>query len=78
MRAKIAVAGLSIAALLGAAACTTTDPYSSTPRRNNTGTGAVAGALGGALAAFLDHLDGYTLADLLPRPARFRELLGTS
>lgn len=36
------------------------------------------GALGGALAAFLDHLDGYTLADLLPRPARFRELLGTS
>ena len=34
------------------------------------------GALGGALGAFLIHLDGYTLADLLPRPARFRELLG--
>ncbi|HBY44562.1 OmpA family protein [Brevundimonas sp. 3P9-tot-E] len=55
MRAKIAVAGLSIAALLGAAACTTTDPYSSTPRRNNTGTGAVAGALGGALLGYLTN-----------------------
>lgn len=36
------------------------------------------GALGGALGAFLIHLDGYTLADLLPRPARFRELLGAA
>lgn len=36
------------------------------------------GALGGALGAFLTHLDGYTLADLLPRPARFRELLGAA
>ena len=36
MRAKIFVAGVSIAALLGAAACTTTDPYRSTPVRNNT------------------------------------------
>ncbi|MGN6691230.1 MAG: RrF2 family transcriptional regulator [Sphingopyxis sp.] len=34
-------------------------------------------ALSGALGAFLIHLDGYTLADLLPRPTRFRELLGT-
>ncbi|MGH6652792.1 MAG: RrF2 family transcriptional regulator [Sphingopyxis sp.] len=33
------------------------------------------GALGGALSAFLRHLDGFTLADLLPQPARFRALL---
>ncbi|MGH7020437.1 MAG: OmpA family protein, partial [Brevundimonas sp.] len=44
MRAKLIVASVSIAAMLGAAACTTTDPYSSTPNRNNTGTGAIAGA----------------------------------
>lgn len=55
MRAKILVAGVSIAALLGAAACTTTDPYSSTPRRNNTGTGVIAGALGGALLGYLTN-----------------------
>ena len=48
MRAKLLVASVSIAAMLGAAACTTTDPYSSTPNRNNTGTGAIAGALAGA------------------------------
>jgi outer membrane protein OmpA-like peptidoglycan-associated protein len=55
MRAKIAVAGVSVAALLGAAACTTTDPYSSTPRRNNTGTGVLAGAVGGALLGYLTN-----------------------
>ena len=55
MRAKLLVAGVSIAALLGAAACTTTDPYSSTPRRNNTGTGVIAGALGGALLGYLTN-----------------------
>lgn len=55
MRAKIIVAGVSIAALLGAAACTTTDPYSSAPRRNNTGTGAIAGAVGGALLGYLTN-----------------------
>lgn len=55
MRAKLIVAGVSIAALLGAAACTTTDPYSSTPRRNNTGTGVIAGALGGALLGYLTN-----------------------
>lgn len=32
MSAKLAVVGVSIAALLGAAACTTTDPYSSRER----------------------------------------------
>lgn len=36
------------------------------------------GALAGALAAFTAHLDGYTLADLLPQPARFRALLGAA
>lgn len=55
MRAKLAVVGVSIAALLGAAACTTTDPYSSAPRRNNTGTGAIAGAVGGALLGYLTN-----------------------
>ncbi|WP_420471201.1 OmpA family protein [Brevundimonas sp. FT23042] len=55
MRAKLLVAGVSIAALLGAAACTTTDPYSSTPRRNNTGTGVIAGAVGGALLGYLTN-----------------------
>jgi Rrf2 family nitric oxide-sensitive transcriptional repressor len=34
------------------------------------------GALGGALAAFLSHLDGFTLTDLVPQPERFRALLG--
>ncbi len=53
MRAKLVIAGVSVAALLGA--CTTTDPYSSTPRRNNTGTGAIAGALGGALLGYLTN-----------------------
>jgi len=55
MRAKLIVASASIAAMLGAAACTTTDPYSSTPGRNNTATGAVAGALGGALLGYLTN-----------------------
>lgn len=55
MRAKLIVASVSIAAMLGAAACTTTDPYSSTPGRNNTATGAVAGALGGALLGYLTN-----------------------
>ena len=55
MRAKIIVAGVSIAALLGAAACTTTDPYRSAPQRNNTGTGALAGAVGGALLGYLTN-----------------------
>jgi outer membrane protein OmpA-like peptidoglycan-associated protein len=53
MYIKLLVTGVSIAALLGA--CTTTDPYSSTPRRNNTGTGVIAGALGGALLGYLTN-----------------------
>ena len=53
MRAKLILTGVSIVALLGA--CTTTDPYSSTPRRNNTGTGVIAGALGGALLGYLTN-----------------------
>lgn len=53
MHAKLILTGVSIAALLGA--CTTTDPYSSTPRRNNTGTGVIAGAVGGALLGYLTN-----------------------
>ena len=53
MRTKLILTGVSIIALLGA--CTTTDPYSSTPRRNNTGTGVIAGALGGALLGYLTN-----------------------
>jgi len=55
MRANFLVAGLGVAAMLGASACTTTDPYSSTPRRNNTGTGVLAGALGGAVLGYLTN-----------------------
>ena len=53
MHAKLIVTGVSVIALLGA--CTTTDPYSSTPRRNNTGTGAIAGAIGGAVLGYLTN-----------------------
>ncbi len=53
MHAKLLLTGISVVALLGA--CTTTDPYSSTPRRNNTGTGAIAGAVGGALLGYLTN-----------------------
>lgn len=53
MATKLILAGVGVAALLGA--CTTTDPYSSTPRRNNTGTGVIAGALGGALLGYLTN-----------------------
>ena len=45
MNIKI-IAGVSALAL-GAAACTTTDPYRSSPPRNNTATGAIAGAAAG-------------------------------
>ena len=55
MRSKLLLTGAGIAILLGGVACTTTDPYSSTPRRNNTGTGVIAGALGGALLGYLTN-----------------------
>ncbi len=55
MRSKLLLTGASVAILLGGAACTTTDPYSSAPRRNNTGTGVIAGALGGALLGYLTN-----------------------
>ena len=55
MRSKLLLTGTAIAILLGGVACTTTDPYSSTPRRNNTGTGVIAGALGGALLGYLTN-----------------------
>ncbi|MDX5330079.1 MAG: OmpA family protein [Pseudomonadota bacterium] len=46
------------ASLLGAfalTACTTTDPYTGQTVRNNTGTGAIAGALGGAALGYLTN-----------------------
>lgn len=55
MRTSLIVTGLGVAAMLGASACTTTDPYSSTPTRNNTGTGVIAGALGGAVLGYLTN-----------------------
>ncbi|WP_332639505.1 OmpA family protein [Brevundimonas sp.] len=55
MRSKLLLTGVSVAILLGGAACTTTDPYSSTPRRNNTGTGVLAGAAAGALLGYLTN-----------------------
>ena len=55
MHTNIIVAGVGVLAMLGATACTTTDPYSSQPRRNNTGTGALAGALGGAVLGYLTN-----------------------
>lgn len=55
MRSKLLLTGASIAILLGGVACTTTDPYSSAPRRNNTGTGALAGAAAGALLGYLTN-----------------------
>lgn len=55
MRSKLLLTAASVAILLGGVACTTTDPYSSTPRRNNTGTGAIAGALGGAVLGYLTN-----------------------
>ncbi|QQQ18011.1 OmpA family protein [Brevundimonas vitis] len=55
MRAKIFVASAGVITLLATAACTTTDPYSSTPRRNNTGTGVIAGAVGGAILGYLTN-----------------------
>ncbi len=48
------IAGVSVAALL-AAACTTTDPYRTDAPRNNTATGAIAGALGGAVLGYLTN-----------------------
>lgn len=55
MRTNIIVASVGALAMLGTTACTTTDPYSSAPRRNNTGTGVLAGALGGAVLGYLTN-----------------------
>lgn len=47
-----------VAVLMGAAAlvaCTTTDPYTGMPVRNNTGTGVLAGAGAGALLGYLTN-----------------------
>lgn len=54
MTLRLVAVGASVAALL-VAGCTTTDPYRSTPVRNNTGTGALVGAGVGALLGYLTN-----------------------
>ena len=54
MRSRILLSGLCVTALLGAA-CSTTDPYRTDGPRNNTATGAIVGALGGALVGYLTN-----------------------
>jgi len=51
-KTAIAVMFLGAGALT---ACTTTDPYTGMPVRNNTGTGVLAGAAGGALLGYLTN-----------------------
>ncbi|NGM52252.1 OmpA family protein [Caulobacter sp. 602-2] len=59
MTKKTAFRAAALGALLIGAgamtACTTTDPYTGMPVRNNTGTGALAGAAGGALLGYLTN-----------------------
>lgn len=45
----------SLAGAFALAACTTVDPYTGQTVRNNTGTGALAGALGGAALGYLTN-----------------------
>ena len=54
---KLLATGTALAAALsaGLAGCTTVDPYTGQPVRNNTGTGAIAGALGGAALGYLTN-----------------------
>lgn len=52
-RALMLASCLTAAATL--AACTTTDPYTGEVVRNNTGTGALAGAIGGGLLGYLTN-----------------------
>ena len=54
MNLQILTLGVSAAALV-AAGCTTTDPYRSNPPRNNTGTGAIVGAVAGGLLGYLTN-----------------------
>lgn len=55
MRLNLIMTGVGVAAMLGASACTTMDPYSSAPRRNNTATGALTGAGLGAVLGYLTN-----------------------
>lgn len=54
MTLKTLTLGVAAAALV-AAGCTTTDPYRSSPPRNNTGTGAIIGAVAGGLLGYLTN-----------------------
>lgn len=51
---KLGLAALCVSGLL-AAACTTTDPYTGMPVRNNTGTGVLSGAAAGAALGYLTN-----------------------
>lgn len=56
MNSTFARAGaLSAVAALGLAACTTTDPYTGQPVRNNTAIGAIGGAIAGAGLGYLTN-----------------------
>jgi outer membrane protein OmpA-like peptidoglycan-associated protein len=50
-----AIACIAVAGASALAACTTTDPYTGMPVRNNTGTGALVGAGAGALLGYLTN-----------------------
>lgn len=54
MTFKPLMIGVAATALV-VAGCTATDPYSSAPRRNNTGTGAIVGAVAGGLLGYLTN-----------------------
>lgn len=55
MRFKLATTAVAVSALLGAAACTTYDPYTGQQVRNNTRTGALTGAGLGAVLGYLTN-----------------------
>lgn len=55
MRSKLITSGAAVAILLSTVACTTTDSMTGETRRNNTATGAIAGALGGAVLGYLTN-----------------------
>lgn len=53
--ARMLATGACLGAFATLAACTTVDPYTGETVRNNTGTGVIAGALGGALLGYLTN-----------------------
>ncbi|MBW8858474.1 MAG: hypothetical protein JF570_01720, partial [Caulobacter sp.] len=55
MMMKKSALWLAMASVAALAACTTTDPYTGMPVRNNTGTGALSGAGIGAVLGYLTN-----------------------